>query len=65
MNKNQVTGRVEEAKGAVKEAAGKLVNNDKLQAEGAVQKNAGKVEKNLADAHEKVKDQAKDAADKL
>ena len=44
MNKHQVTGRVEEAKGAIKEAAGKLVGNEKLQAEGAIEKNAGKVE---------------------
>lgn len=39
MNKHQVTGRVEEAKGAIKEAAGKLVGNEKLQAEGAIEKN--------------------------
>ncbi len=38
MNKHQVTGRVEEAKGAIKEAAGKLVGNEKLQAEGAIEK---------------------------
>ena len=34
MNKHQVTGRVEEAKGAVKEAAGKLVGNKELAVKG-------------------------------
>ena len=55
MNKLQVTGRVEEAKGAIKEAAGKLVGNEKLQAEGAIEKNAGKVEAKAGDIANKVK----------
>lgn len=55
MNKHQVTGRVEEAKGAIKEAAGKLVGNEKLQAEGTIEKNAGKVEAKAADFANKLK----------
>ena len=31
MKKEQVTGRIEEAKGAVKEAVGKAVGNTKMQ----------------------------------
>lgn len=58
MNKHQVTGRVEEAKGAIKEAAGKLVGNEKLQAEGAIEKNAGKVEAKVGDIANKVKKEA-------
>ncbi len=54
MNKHQVTGRVEEAKGAVKEAAGKLVGNNKLRAEGAIEKNAGKAEAKAGDIAAKV-----------
>ena len=65
MNKNQVSGRVEEAKGAVKEMAGKAVVNTSLQAEGNVQKNMGKAEKNLADAREDAKDKLKNAVDQL
>lgn len=65
MNKNQVSGRVEEAKGAVKEVVGKVLGNDRLEVEGKVQKNVGKVEKNVGDAREHVKDKAKEAADKL
>ena len=56
MNKDQVKGRVEEAKGAVKQQTGKIVGNPDLEAEGAVDKAAGKVQKNYGDANEKVKD---------
>lgn len=65
MNKNQVTGRVEQAKGTLKEAAGKVTGNDSLQVEGNLQKNLGKAEKNLGDARETAKDNAKDAIDNL
>lgn len=65
MNKNQVSGRVEQAKGAVKEVAGKAVGNASLEAEGNVQKNMGKAEKHFGDARENAKDRAKDAIDKL
>lgn len=58
MNKHQVTGRVEEAKGAIKEAGGKLVGNEKLQAEGAIEKNAGKVEAKAGDIANKLKEAA-------
>ncbi|MBN9340019.1 MAG: general stress protein CsbD [Comamonadaceae bacterium SCN 68-20] len=59
MNKHQVTGRVEEAKGAVKEVVGKVVGNPKLEAEGIVQKNAGKVEAKAGDLAAKVEDAVK------
>ena len=44
MNKDQVQGHINEAKGAVKEIAGKLVGNEDLEQEGTLQKTAGKVE---------------------
>jgi uncharacterized protein YjbJ (UPF0337 family) len=56
MNKHQVTGRIEEAKGTVKEALGTLLDDKKLEAEGNVQKNLGKAEANFADLKEDVKD---------
>ncbi|AUB85092.1 CsbD family protein [Candidatus Thiodictyon syntrophicum] len=55
MNKEQVTSRYEEAKGAVKEVAGRVVGNDDLEAEGIVQKNLGKVEAGVADLREDIK----------
>lgn len=59
MNKDQVKGRVEEAKGSVKETVGKAVGNTKLQGEGAVDKAAGKTEASYGDAKNKVNDQIK------
>ena len=56
MNKDQVQGRATEAKGDVKEAAGKLVGNRKLQGEGLVDQAKGKAQAGLGDAKEKVKD---------
>ena len=56
MNKDQVKGRVEQAKGSVKETAGKAVGNTKLQSEGAVDKVVGKAQAGYGDAKEKVKD---------
>ena len=41
--KDQVKGKLQEAKGSIKEAAGKLTDNPKLQAEGVAEKIAGKV----------------------
>ena len=59
MNDDQVKGRVEEAKGAVKEVAGKVVGNDQLESEGAVDKAAGKTQANYGDLKENVKDVVK------
>ena len=65
MNKDQVAGRVEEAKGKLKEATGKVVGSEKMQSEGVVDQAAGKVQKTYGDTKEKVKDAIKDDADKL
>lgn len=56
MNKDQIKGRVEEAKGAVKEATGRAIGKPDLQDRGTVEKAAGKVQKTYGDAKEKVKD---------
>lgn len=44
MHKDRVEGAANQAKGAVKEAAGKLTGDAKLKAEGAADKAAGKVQ---------------------
>ena len=56
MNKDQVEGRIDQGKGAIKETTGKVVGNDKLKAEGHADKIVGKVQANVGDAKEKVKD---------
>ncbi len=55
MNKDQVQGRATQAKGDIKEAAGKLVGNQKLQGEGLVDQAKGKTQAGYGDAKEKVK----------
>ncbi|MPM73505.1 hypothetical protein SDC9_120485 [bioreactor metagenome] len=45
---------MEEAKGAVKEAVGKVVGSTKMEVEGKVEKNAGKAEAAAGDLANKV-----------
>ena len=59
MNKDQVTGRVDQARGKVKEVAGKVVGNDRLEAEGRAEKAKGKLQTVFGDAKEDVKDKVK------
>jgi uncharacterized protein YjbJ (UPF0337 family) len=61
MNKDQVQGRVEEAKGTVKQAAGRVTGKPDLEDRGTVEKAAGKVQKTFGDVKEHVKDEVKDA----
>ena len=44
MDKDRVEGAVHQAKGSVKEAAGKVMGDKKTQAEGVAEKAAGKVQ---------------------
>jgi len=56
VNKDQVKGRVKEAEGKVKETAGALVGNDRLEVKGKVQKNLGKTQASYGDAKSHLKD---------
>ena len=60
MDKNRVSGAIDQAKGAVKEGVGKMTGDAKLQAEGKADKVAGKAESTVGG----VKDTARDALDK-
>ncbi len=61
MNKDQVRGRVKEAKGKIKEVAGKLVGNESMEAKGKVQKTLGKAQAKFGDVKQDVKDATKAA----
>jgi uncharacterized protein YjbJ (UPF0337 family) len=41
---DKTAGKLHEVKGAIKQKAGELTNNPNLEAKGAVEKNAGKVQ---------------------
>lgn len=63
MNKDQVEGALEKAKGSVKESVGKMVGNDKLEAEGAGNKAAGTVQKKWATSRKLQRTQSRPSAD--
>lgn len=55
MNKQQVKGRLMEARGTVKEVAGKVVGNKRLEQEGKVDQAVGKVRSGVGDLKEDLK----------
>ena len=59
MNKDQVEGTYDKAKGNVKEAAGKMVGNESLEAEGKVDQASGAAQKKVGDVKEAVDDATK------
>ena len=61
MDKEHIKGMAEKVTGAVKEAAGKVVGSEKLQAEGKADKLAGAAHEKVGD----VKDAGRGAADAI
>ena len=59
VDENRVEGVGHQVKGSVKEAAGKVTGDSKLQAEGAAEKTAGKVQNAVGGAADAVRDTAK------
>ncbi|HEY3951360.1 CsbD family protein [Phenylobacterium sp.] len=57
MHKDEMKGAAKDAKGAMKEAVGKATGNERLQAEGAGDRVAGKVQKGVGS----MKDAAREA----
>ena len=55
MNKDQVKGRVHEAKGKVKEVAGKVVGDKELEIKGKVENALGKVQGKYGDLKSDIK----------
>jgi uncharacterized protein YjbJ (UPF0337 family) len=55
MNKDQVQGRIEEAKGKVKNAAGKAIGDKDLEHEGKIQSVVGKVQAKYGDLKSDIK----------
>ena len=59
VDSNRVAGALDQAKGAVKEGAGKLTGDQKLQAEGAADKVKGKAESAVGGAKDSIRDAVK------
>ena len=62
MNKDELEGATQKVVGAVKDAVGKLTGNDKLRAEGLVDKVAGEARETVGKVKEAV-DKARDHMD--
>jgi uncharacterized protein YjbJ (UPF0337 family) len=56
MDKDRVEGSAKQAKGAVKDAAGKVLGDKKLQTEGKADKAAGKVQNAFGGAKDKLRE---------
>jgi uncharacterized protein YjbJ (UPF0337 family) len=57
MDKDRINGAADQAKGAVKDAAGKVTGDTKLQAEGKMDKATGKVESAIGGAKDTLREQ--------
>ncbi len=55
MDKDRIKGAAEQAKGSMKEAAGKVTGDTKTQAEGKADKAAGKVKSSVGGAKDALK----------
>ncbi len=54
INKDQIKGRTQEAKGKVKEVVGKAFGDKSLEVKGNIQKNLGAARASMGDAKENV-----------
>lgn len=54
MNKDQVKGRIDEAKGKAKEVIGNVFGDKSMEIEGNVEKNLGKVRAGIGDVKEEI-----------
>jgi len=59
MDKDRVAGTAKQAKGSVKEMAGKVLGDSKLKAEGATDKLAGKAQNAAGGLKDSLRDAAK------
>ena len=56
MDKDRVEGSAHQAKGTIKETAGKLTGDAKLQSEGQLEKTAGKIQNTVGGVKDAVKE---------
>lgn len=63
MDKDRIEGKVDKAKGYVKEKAGQLVNDPDLEAEGKIDRAKGEVKDTFGKAKDKVRDVVDEATE--
>jgi len=60
MNKDRIQGSATQAKGKVKEVAGKVTGDSKLESEGKAEKAAGKIQNTIGGLKDTVKESVDD-----
>ena len=60
MNKDRIQGSAEQAKGKVKEVAGKITGDTKLESEGKADKAAGKIRNTVGGLKDTIKESVDD-----
>ena len=64
-NKDEVEGKFDQAKGAVKENVGRAIDDREMESEGAADRTGGKIQEGYGEAKRKVGDAIKDVGDKI
>ena len=65
MNRDELKGKAQKAKGFVKDKAGELTNDPELEAEGELERAGGELREGFGKAKRKVKEGIEEIADKL
>lgn len=65
MNRDELDGKLDQAKGEVKQAFGHATNNERLHDEGVADEASGKVQEGLGKARRKVGDAIEDLGENL
>ena len=64
MNRDEIKGKAEKAKGIVKEKAGELTNDAELEAKGKMERAGGEVREGFGKAKRKVQEGVEEIADR-
>jgi uncharacterized protein YjbJ (UPF0337 family) len=63
MNRDEIKGKIDKAKGYAKDKAGELINDPELEAEGELERGAGAVREGYGKAKRKVQEGIEDVAE--
>ena len=63
MNRDEMKGKAEKAKGYIKEETGELINDPELEAKGKAERASGKIREGYGQAKEKVEETVDDLID--
>ena len=64
-NKDEVEGKFDQAKGAIKENVGDAIDDERMQSEGAAERSGGHVQEGFGTARRKVGETIEDIGDKI